>query len=153
MQRTFVTSKIFCGEWGFCGVKMHLHVNVWSEEMTKFGLFGLFNPYNLKYQHKTLRWSFPDCLIFFVALNVFNSITDNRDKIYQIQFPRAFTLFFENKNETLDWNIPINFFPGQKNHPGHGPRDRVEGYSPVTVQPGGATLPIMGALSWLAIIK
>ena len=37
---------------------------------------------------------------------------------------------FENKNVAFRLKPFINFFCGQKNHPGHGLGDRVEGYSP-----------------------
>ena len=34
----------------------------------------------------------------------------------------------------------INFFSGQKNHPGHGQGDRVEGYSPDSLVQSATTL-------------
>ena len=38
---------LFGGWWGFRGLKMHPRVKLWGGQMTKFGLFELFNPYVL----------------------------------------------------------------------------------------------------------
>ena len=118
---------LFGGWWGFHGLNIHPRDKLWGGQMTTHGLFELLYPYVLQFPsnitHKTLKWSFSDCLLITdtpkilvkMVLSEWSIIIFGQFLSYMMWYSKKGGNREKGRNHKATW-LSLWFLPNPQNH-------------------------------------